>query len=326
MNLQSFINWAGFVIGVISSIISWFIYVKSKETKEPKCVYRTYREIHKLSQHHDTEIKVFYKSDEVDRVYTTYVWFWNKGRKPVRNSDIPSEEGLVLKIIDENLVLRILDFKLLKTSRKEINFSIKHMDSNSLSISFDFLDHNDGAVIEIQHTGSTVSKVEIEGVILGVTDGVKSSNLGSDESRQSRSRQLIMRRFLNLGSRPRRFVKRSKRKKLIETLISFLIIAVFLGLVFILDSIPNTIVSPEENKLRAVLIEEIPNITPQNIKTILKEAGEESGLTKNGGIFIGILFALLWVLLVLAIWLENYPFPGSLHFDKEKMHNGNQNG
>jgi hypothetical protein len=206
MDLQSASNYVGLIIGLVGIILSIYLYQKTVEKKEPKCYYRTYRDIHKISSEgHSSSIKIFYKTEEVERVYTTYVWFWNKGKRPISRSDIPTSDNLVISLSDDKESPRILDFQVLKVTRDSINFSVSKKDDFSLTIGFEYLDHNDGVVIEIQHTGSYSTKVEIKGVILGTPEGVKTLTSEDDsfysmsDSPRARIRNEQARRFTRVS-------------------------------------------------------------------------------------------------------------------------------
>ena len=76
------------IIGIIVSIVwPWYSYLKTVERKDPRCRYRTYKDIVKLSPEGESKIKIYYGSEEVDRVFTTYAWFWNAGKKAMKAED-----------------------------------------------------------------------------------------------------------------------------------------------------------------------------------------------------------------------------------------------
>lgn len=107
------------------------------------------------------------------RVTTSLIWFWNAGRRPILRQDIPAAQPLSVSISDPEKQLEILDVKVTKVSRPAIAFSASKTADTALDLSFDFLDHGDGALIEVQHTGTVFSRVEASGVILGAAEGIR---------------------------------------------------------------------------------------------------------------------------------------------------------
>jgi hypothetical protein len=81
MDLSTSLNYAFGIIGVFGTIFGIYAYVKTREAKEPRCCYRTYRNITRLSPGDNPNIKLLYKTEEVNRVCTTYFWFWNGGKE-----------------------------------------------------------------------------------------------------------------------------------------------------------------------------------------------------------------------------------------------------
>ena len=135
MDTESIINYSlgigGIVIGLLSSI---YFYLRSKEVKEPHIYYQTYKNIDKIEDgEQNSDVKIFYKSEEVDRVFTTYIWFFNRGKKPITASDVPSDAELVLHLNSEENDLRILDYKIIKETRKPINANVSKINERSLS-------------------------------------------------------------------------------------------------------------------------------------------------------------------------------------------------
>lgn len=175
MSLETIINYALGIAGIlIGVVVSFYTYFKSKESKEPCIYFQTFRDIDKIEGGEDEEnIKVFYKSEEVDKVYTTYIWFWNKGKRPIHKGDIPAKSELKLSLVNEKNDLQILDYKIIKSSRDPINPSLQRIDNSRLKLDFEFLDFMDGWVMEVQHTGGQDVQVKFDGVILGNVDGAK---------------------------------------------------------------------------------------------------------------------------------------------------------
>jgi hypothetical protein len=102
----------------------------------------------------------------VNRLTKTEIIFWNSGNAILRGSDLVESDPLRFDFPDKSIVV---DFKISKYSRTANNFmaSIDSRQSNSVEISFDYLDPNDGAKIDILHTSSTKSP-QAAGVIRGV--------------------------------------------------------------------------------------------------------------------------------------------------------------
>ena len=93
--------------------------------------------------------------------------------------------------------MQVLKPRIIKPSRNVVNFKVNQINKRTLEITFDFLDQNDGAIIEIFHTGTRNVKFNVVGTIKGVPSGI--SNMGQIEgdvleppSRQKTLEKIIM--------------------------------------------------------------------------------------------------------------------------------------
>jgi hypothetical protein len=179
------------VVGIALSAIGIILTIKAREKREPKCVYKTYRNIVKLSN--EGKLKISYDGIEVDRICTTYIFFWNKGNKEIKKGDIP--KPLEIDLSDEK-ELYLLDFKVIKVSRDAINLVVSQCWKHTLQIDFDFLDKNDGAVIEVKHTGSIHILPSINGTILGVHEGVKVKALSQRIAKRKDTKSILIGYFV----------------------------------------------------------------------------------------------------------------------------------
>jgi hypothetical protein len=227
MDWQTILNISGFIFGAVGIILTIYFYFKSKESKEPVFFYLTFQDIKKLNEE-NSKIKVVYDNEEVEQVFTTYLWIWNQGRRPIKSTDIPDQQPISIKLLDSNKNAKILDWQLLKVSRDEINFGFVGGDKGSLGLGFDFLDYKDGAAIEIQHTGNAESKFSVDGVILGCPEGI-----GRIKARVEFNFLGIYIHASNYESGNRRFTKPKSFEKyllLIFTIPTFLLaIVIFIG-------------------------------------------------------------------------------------------------
>lgn len=324
MDIKDLSNYGGFVIGIIGILLSLYLYQKGLEKKEPRGFYRTYREIEKLSPVKDSNIQILYKSKDVDRVFTTYLWLWNKGRKAINQSDVPPQSSITIKLVDKEHDPHILDYRILKTSRNEINFGIPTVDDNKFIIKFDFLDYNDGAVIEIQHTGSYETEVQTEGIILGVPNGIAVTSKQSSSSFFDVYRKMFQRLSGERIVRPTKlYVHKTSRQKFMSFVgyfIVFVLMAGFLfGMNYLLNASDNSRVSVKRDDLKKILVSELPQATDQNFQNIVEQAAKDPNLDKFNTYFIlayAILFAFMYGS---VLWSEfSSPVPKSLYFRDEE--------
>ncbi len=177
-------NWLGIVgvIGAITGIIgialSIHFYSISRSIREPIFLEDPIRtEILTHERITQAPIKVFRSDgDEVTSdLISLRFYFWNAGNDPIHSDDLLRD----LTIYLDNQDAKILDFRLLKTSRDVAGLALKRDPSDpnrSLILSFTILEYNDGATGQIIYEGASDCKLKIKGVI----EGVKRFTLNTD--------------------------------------------------------------------------------------------------------------------------------------------------
>ncbi|MBK9925306.1 MAG: hypothetical protein IPP66_08425 [Anaerolineales bacterium] len=272
MEIRDIINYAGFIVGILGILLSIYLYKKGIESKDPRCYYKTFKNISKLSDEKDTKIKITYGQEEVTRIFTTYVWVWNGGRKPINKTDIPSQSSVKINFCDEEFTPKILDYKIVKVSRPEINFSAFHSGETALAISFDFLDQDDGAVLEVQHTGSSDTELQSEGVILGVPEGLKI--IRTTTAKKSFFRRAILRinSLLDYRKSPKSFYT-----------FSTITIAIMIGMFgyMLYDINYNPRISTTTVKFEEALQSEFPQASEQNVINIKEKIISKNNVIAN---------------------------------------------
>lgn len=160
------------IIGaVIGGLISRYYSQQGLIIKEPRIYYQTFQEI-ESTQIKDKNIKLIFNQQEVKRICTTYLWLWNHGKQTIKKADIGASKLSIL-LTDENHPLTLLDYKLLYQTKTDCKYSEVSRTDTSINFEFDFLDKDDGIILEIQHTGSLKTQFKVEGTIQGVSNGVE---------------------------------------------------------------------------------------------------------------------------------------------------------
>jgi len=120
------LNFAMFLIGIISLITGIVFYVKSKKIKKPTYIIRT-TELVKDNVQISAKIEISYAGEKVKNLSISKLAFWNDGKEPIKLDDIPSKASIKIKIPEG---YEILDFETIH-QKKENNFKIHKTDNES---------------------------------------------------------------------------------------------------------------------------------------------------------------------------------------------------
>jgi len=166
-------GWVGSLIGLIGLIglvVTIFLYRASRIGPRPAYKYRALRLIGGEEQALPEEVTVLFIDKKVEQLTKTHIVLWNSGKATIHGENIVADEPLRLEFSKDSEVLNV---QVLSFTRKPNKFTvnINARSPNEVICSFDYLDAEDGAVIEILHTDRE-RYPKVRGAIKGVPKGI----------------------------------------------------------------------------------------------------------------------------------------------------------
>ncbi|WP_460115760.1 hypothetical protein [Pseudomonas sp. H2_D02] len=163
--------WLGTVIGIVSLIVAAVTYLWTRKRTSLGYVHLGEHVLGSASDSLPSAIVVQYNGVNIPRLTKSVVIFWNSGENTVLGADIVATDPLRFQIGDDG---QILSISVLKASRSVNDFTIlpSPTETHKAAFNFNFLDANDGVVVEILHT-STDRKPRISGTLRGLPQGVR---------------------------------------------------------------------------------------------------------------------------------------------------------
>lgn len=153
---------------LIISALSFFgmlaIYVITKKEKIPFYSIKSTNIFQGLTGQFKP-LKIEYNGEEIENLTTTKLFLWNGGKETIDKNDITELEPLKIKVTDN---YKMLDINILESSKIANNFkyTLSH-DLSELLLTFDYIDKNEGIVIQIIHTGKSEDDIKLIGLIKG---------------------------------------------------------------------------------------------------------------------------------------------------------------
>lgn len=286
---ETVIAYLGLFVGVVSVCVTSYFAIRFSERKEPRYSFLNEE---KLARSKETlgDIEIKYRGKSVNRVTSTYVWFWNKGRRPIRRNDIPDSKPILVELRDSHRELEVLSAEIYSTTRQAIAFETTQRGERAVELRFDFLDQSDGAAIEIRHTGTEETSVDISGIVLGAAQGIKGVKLPSVRASQLSSRAV-----------------RSRGWKIIASLT---LVTLGVLLYFGFDALIKTRISLSQTNMEKALSEVLGNAElPIAVGALESASRRDERFPKYLSLF-GML--LLGIASVARVWAAPYPFPRGL--------------
>jgi hypothetical protein len=174
----------GFVLAIYYARKSRRMKVLIYETTSPVALATSY------SPEGDYKLAVTYQrkgfqEERFESVYTRFLRFANLGRESIRREDIAPANPIQVKIDG----VRTLDIALTQVSRRVNNIEItgQSISENSASagLAFDYLDHDDGGLIQIL-TVTSQGAVSLMGDVIGMPNGIRNVDETHSETRLSK--------------------------------------------------------------------------------------------------------------------------------------------
>lgn len=164
---KNWLNIISLLVGVLGIISSYYFYSISYEEKEPTIIEGQNTLI--FSPSFRGSAQQFSLVDNVTdvkiskNVYLQELYFWNKGRETIRNSDILSP--ITLFYSDGS---QIIDVQVVESTRPSIVKAEAQSKADKVELGFSILEENDGFKVQVVYAAdeSQVSKIggDIEGV------------------------------------------------------------------------------------------------------------------------------------------------------------------
>ena len=107
------------------------------------------------------ELRYRGEDNPLETLTISNIAFWNRGRREIERTDV--KESIRVMTIDK---VKILEVNSVACTRG-LNIQLVRERDNGYSIEFDVLNHNEGTVVQVVHTGLTEEAIEISGRISG---------------------------------------------------------------------------------------------------------------------------------------------------------------
>jgi hypothetical protein len=164
------VQLAALILGVASVVLAIYFYVKSKKDRLPSYTVLSTTLVEGLSSELQ-DLKVTYKGEACERVTVSKLWFWNAGKEPIRRTDFVGAAPLAVVVAAGVKVMsaRVIFCTDEATKFADILTEERQGKETLVKFDFDYLDYNDGGIIEIVHTGNEETEIGITGKIIGST-------------------------------------------------------------------------------------------------------------------------------------------------------------
>ena len=179
------------VVGIVLSAIGLYVGFKGWKRKRPTYVIRSNNLFSGL-EHTIPDVQVNFPGYglPINALTVTNIALWNAGTETINTQDIVKDNPLSLYaksgvvILSASVIERTLPFN-------KLECGLINSERTRVTITFDYLDHNDGALIQIFHTGMGNDDIQLEGTIKGARS-IKRRTLVAPGTKNQLSRWLAI--------------------------------------------------------------------------------------------------------------------------------------
>jgi len=160
------------VVGIAAGILaSYYFYLKARERIDPRYLLQ-HEPLVGSSSGAMAEVSVSFRGNKVTNLNRCILAIWNRGTRVITRDAVPEHDKIEVQLPDNTVVLGA---GVAWSTRPAINLSASIDEAKSaVNVAFDFLDRNDGGLIEILYHGDPKASPSLKGSIMGAPRGIRS--------------------------------------------------------------------------------------------------------------------------------------------------------
>jgi len=161
---NAWLNIIFLILAIVSIVLARFYYFKSKKEKKPLYNLKTLTILF-TNPKIKNNLEIKYKGRLIQQLMLTQFAFWNAGKSAIRREDIPTSQPFLIRTASD---VTIYEFEIIDQNNAN-NFSVFQVDDKTLQVEFDFVDFNQGIILNIIHSNVPENGFNISGTFIEST-------------------------------------------------------------------------------------------------------------------------------------------------------------
>ena len=165
--MDLFIPIAGVVVGIVATVVvSVLVTLKLARTKDPSWALRG---VNVLRDHvaQVEGLEILYHSKPIESLTVSRLLFWNRGLEAIRNDDIAPDHPIQVACLGD---IRMMARSILETNHDACHVTATEIeDERMFTLRFNHLNHGDGVVVQVIHTGTSPDSITVHGEVIGAS-------------------------------------------------------------------------------------------------------------------------------------------------------------
>jgi|GEM_PF-7107767 len=157
---------SGWVLTFLGIPLSIFLTLKFQKNKK-LCWYRISTNLLNGNRVKFENFQATYKDEPIENISVAKILVWSAGREMVCGKDIHTKHPLRIEFDGGNNE-GLLEATILTSNNRSSEVALEKSADDTIRINFDHLNHKDGLVIEVLHTGTIPRDIKVTGDLRGV--------------------------------------------------------------------------------------------------------------------------------------------------------------
>jgi hypothetical protein len=156
------------IVGTLAGVIGVYFGFKGWKRKKPTYLIRS-NNIFSGLEHTipDVEVKFSGYGQPIKALTVTKIAFWNAGTETLKKQDVVKDDPITIRG-KEGVVFLSASVVETVSPLNKIDCKLKQ-DRSLVTITFEYLDHNQGANFQVFHTGTSNADITFQGTIMGAS-------------------------------------------------------------------------------------------------------------------------------------------------------------
>lgn len=176
-------NWKDVcaIVGILIGVVGAFVSIRGWKRKKPIYLGLSNNLFSGLGNKvPDVEVKFSGYGQPITALTVTKIAFWNAGTETIKKQDIVKEDPVTI-VGKQGVVL--LSANVLDSVSPHNKFECKlNQDRSRATVTFEYIDHNQGTIIQVFHTGTSNADITVQGTIIGASPIRRKPWAGSNDA------------------------------------------------------------------------------------------------------------------------------------------------
>jgi hypothetical protein len=153
-------NWVGLLITSVITFVGASLY-KSKKYKRIAYTIKSVRIFQKVNI---AKLTILFENQKIPRLTQSYFLFWNMEKQTINEENVPKGNHELKIMLNDKSLYEIYQAEIVCYNNDANNIRIDY-NKKSIIIKYEYLDHNEGAIIEILHSAKSNNDFTVTGKI-----------------------------------------------------------------------------------------------------------------------------------------------------------------